>query len=204
MECVLYDRCFFRRSIWYWTDRYRDSFFTSLSATQRSMNELVHRCQRSMPFVSQSCSCCHRQDYRCCCSCSSCSTSIEEIVTWIIVCSSVFLLYSTLKLYLLIGTILFLIYWIYQRPDFARWIQRLYQFGVWILKTIQSLLQRTNEKGPVKNNQFDSAAIDPMIETKQKRDLAPNLKVCLPRILCRYLRIIRVDRWIIRLRPRRT
>ncbi len=58
---------------------------------------------------------CHSQDI-----CCSYFISIEEILTWICIGSLIVFFYNTIKLCIIIGLILLIIYWISQRTDILR------------------------------------------------------------------------------------
>ncbi len=85
-------------------------------------------CQHYCLLSTNRCYYCHSQEIfssssRCC----SCSIPIEEIFTWIIICSLTFLLYNTIKLCIIIFGILFIIYWIYKQTELRRLFNEFYQ-----------------------------------------------------------------------------
>src|SRR5438132_11087638 len=93
------------------------------------MNNNNHSiCQHYCLLLRNQCYYCHLQEisssYRCYC---SCSISIEEILTWIIICSLIFLLYNTIKLCIIIFLILSIIYWIYKQTEILRLFKEFYQ-----------------------------------------------------------------------------
>ncbi len=90
-------------------------------------------CQHYCLLTSNQCYYCHPQkisSYHCC----SCFISIEEILTWIIICSLIFLFYNTIKLCIVTFVILSIIYWIYKQTDIPNmlkdFLQR--QFDAWL------------------------------------------------------------------------
>ena len=75
---------------------------------------------------------------QCCCycppECSCCrdsypsSVSIEQIVTWVALCSLIYLLFNTIKLMIVTLFVLSLLYWTCKRLPISRWINEF--FGI--------------------------------------------------------------------------
>lgn len=111
------------------------------------MNNNNFICQHYCLLSPNQCYYCHSQEifsssYRCC----SCSIPIEEILTWIIICSLIFLLYNTIKLCIIIFVILFIIYWIYKQTELRRLFNEFYQkrFNSKSLIVTDSLIEDNN------------------------------------------------------------
>ncbi len=68
---------------------------------------------------------CHSQEI--CCICCLYSIPIEEILTWIVICSLIVFLYNTIKLCIIIFLILSIIYWIYTQTDLPRLLKEFFE-----------------------------------------------------------------------------
>jgi hypothetical protein len=86
-------------------------------------NNLI--CQHYCLLPINQCYYYHSKDI--CCNCCSYSISIEEILTWIVICSLIFFLYNTIKLCIIIFLILSIIYWIYKQTEIPRLLKEFYE-----------------------------------------------------------------------------
>jgi hypothetical protein len=118
-------------------------------------NNLI--CQHYCLLSPNQCYYCHSQEifsssYRCC----SCSIPIEEILTWIIICSLTFLLYNTIKLCIIIFVILFIIYWICKQTELRRLFNEFYQkrFNSKSLIVTDSLIEDNNVSSSMNPDEY--------------------------------------------------
>ena len=113
------------------------------------MNGSNQFCHSFALISTPRCNCCYCKESCCYCRCycsSKVSPSIQETFTWIIIGSFIYLIYSTIKLFLLILSICSLIYWLQQRVSIIELIQRLLEqinaSNMPMFKPIQSFLRQ--------------------------------------------------------------
>ncbi|CAF4315868.1 unnamed protein product [Rotaria socialis] len=93
------------------------------------MNRKKSVCNDYYLLSPNQCYYCHSQklislsSYSCC----SCTISCEEISTWILICSLIFLLYNTIKLCIIVFLISLMIYWISKKLDIFHMIKEFYR-----------------------------------------------------------------------------
>lgn len=96
--------------------------------------------------------CCHCYSNETYC---SCSLPIEEIFTWICISSLIISFYNTIKICILIGVLLFVIYWLCQQTNLLQWLKDNIVKKKFTSKNIENE-PTTNESMPLIENTQDS------------------------------------------------
>ena len=70
--------------------------------------------------------CCCYGPPDCCCDSDPSFVSIEQIVTWVVICSLIYLLFNTIKLLIIILLVLSLLYWTGKWLPISRWMNQFF------------------------------------------------------------------------------
>jgi uncharacterized membrane protein len=92
---------------------------------------------------------------------------MEEILTWIVICSLTLFLYNTIKLCIIIFLILSIIYWIYKQTEILKWLKEFY------VKRMNSKSSSNEQTSDDNNQQLNT----PVNEIDQNQDSFSNKSV---------------------------